>query len=183
MFSLQSPTATLTMEKDKQNPKRESQSLEQILSRLSPLLSRTTAETAGSFFSTISSQSAETKNPKLNDKESLQCSQKNIGEKFEMICNLSVAASDWEKIFSQGESDRYKVDAFCEMANCICGNVIAEPEFSDVFGYLIPCVPWSVPADVSNESRSMRGAFRLAGITVYYAFSMQANSGCLLAAA
>lgn len=178
MFSLHMPTATMTKEDSSSN-----QGLENTLRQLSPILSQSATETAGAFFSTLSTPSFDTIPSNLNPKESIFCSQKNIGEKFEMICNLAVSNAEWDKLFTAMDSDRYKIDAFCEMANCICGNVIAEANFSDAFGFLIPCVPWSIPENVSTQSSSMRGAFRLQGLTVYYAFTVQPSTACLLAAA
>lgn len=178
MFSLHMPTTSLTHENTANHL-----GLENTLRKLSPILSQTATDTAGAFFSTLSIPSADTFPPNFNSNESILCSQKNMGEKFEMICNLAVSAIEWDRLFAPGDSDRYKIDAFCEMANCICGSVIAEADFSDAFGFLIPCVPWAIPADVSTQSASMRGAFRLNGLTVYYAFTIQSSSACLLAAA
>lgn len=148
-------------------------SLESALRRLSPSMTRAAAETAGAFFCAKTSPGATWEAPRLTDLGSLHCSQKNMGEKYEMTCNLGVERSEWDKLFTSKESEQFKMDAFCEMANCICGTLLADPGFSDEFGYLIPCVPCSGPSRAPAGSRTLRGAFRLSGILVYFAFTVQ----------
>ncbi len=148
-------------------------SLETALRRLSPSMTRAAAETAGAFFCAKTSPGATWEAPRLNDLGSLHCSQRNIGDKFEMTCNLGVERSEWDKLFAPKESEHFKMDAFCEMANCICGALLADPGFSDEFGYLIPCVPCSGSSRSGAGSRTLRGAFRLSGVLVYFAFTVQ----------
>src|SRR5687768_9256312 len=101
--------------------------LERALRRLGPGMARVAADTAGAFISVEAVLGTDwTVIPRLPDLGILRCSQKNIGEKREMVCNLSVEKAEWDRLFG-AESDDYSVDAFCEMANCICGNLIADP--------------------------------------------------------
>ncbi len=149
-------------------------SIEAALRSLSSSMTRGAAETAGAFFCTQTSPGIERrKTPRLTDLGSLHCSQKNLGDKFEMTCNLAVERGEWEKMFADNESEQFKMDAFCEMANCICGTLIADPSFTDEFGYMIPCVPCSGPCRILESAPTLRGAFRLAGIRVYFAFTVQ----------
>lgn len=165
-----------------------SYSLETSLHRLASSLTRATSETANAFFcasnSTSASPSPSTPAPTKASKAlkvsgeigSLTCSQRNIGDKFEMICNLEVGKADWNLFFTAGESERFKMDTFCEMANCICGSLLSDPGFSDQFGYMIPCVPWSLGAAPQSSAGTLRGAFRLSEILVYFSISVQLSS-------
>lgn len=154
--------------------------LEIALLRLGPSLSRTAAETAGAF---ITAQAVPATDgsviPGLPDLGVLHCSQKNIGEKLELVCNLSVEKAEWERLFGVGESEEFCIDAFCEMANCICGSLIADPAFTDEFGYLIPCVPCAGPGKPHPGTRGFGGAFRLGGAWVHFSLAMQQASGIL----
>ena len=146
--------------------------LESALRRLSSSLTRSAAETANAFFSANTTPGVIWEAREL-DLESLQCSQKNIGETHEMTCDLGVKKSDWTRMFTLEETEQFKMDAFCEMANCICGAVLADPGFSDEFGYMIPCVPCSGPSLAMPGSRTLRGAFRLSGILVHFSFAVR----------
>ncbi len=154
-------------------------SLERALSRLASSMTRAAAETAGAFFCTKTSEGASWEVPRLSYQESIFCSQINMGEKYEMLCNLAVDKSDWTKMFTSGESDLFQMDTFCELANCICGTVLADPSFADEFGNLIPCVPFSgVSAQGHPGSKTFRGAFRLSGFLVHFSFTVQECSIC-----
>jgi hypothetical protein len=146
--------------------------LEGILRKLSSIMTQAAAGTASAFFSANTSPGPRWQVPPFNDLESLHCSQRNMGEKFEMTCNLAVAKTDWDRMFPAIESDRFKMDTFCELANCICGTVLAQPEFSQEFGNMIPCVPFSMAAQAVAGSKTLRGAFRLSGILVYFSFTV-----------
>jgi hypothetical protein len=148
--------------------------MDAVLKRLAPSLSRLAAQTAGDFLSAEAVPASDFRViPRLPDLGLLRCSQKNIGEKLEMVCNLSVEKSEWERLFGAGASEEFCIDAFCEMANCICGSLIADPGFTDEFGYLIPCVPYAGHGKAIPASRSYRGAFRLGGAWVHFSISLQ----------
>lgn len=154
--------------------------LETALRRLAPSLSRVAAETAGAFISAEAVPATDLRvTPRLPDLGLLRCSQKNIGEKHEMVCNLSVEKSEWQRLFGAGANEEFCIDAFCEMANCICGSLIADPAFADEFGYLIPCVPYAGHGKALPGSRSYRGAFRLGGAWIHFSISLQEASGIL----
>src|SRR5688572_20595176 len=92
--------------------------LETAIWRLGPSMARVATETAGAFIATEAVLGGDwTVIPRLPDLGVLRCSQKNIGEKHEMICNLSVEKAEWDRLFGTGESEDFCVDAFCEMAN------------------------------------------------------------------
>ncbi len=156
-------------------------SLDVLLHRLSSSITRATSETANAFFCAMTTDTAKLPKPLKAPIEmgSLTCSQKNIGDKYEMICNLEVGKTDWNLFFNSGESDRFTQDTFCEMANCICGTLLSDPGFSDEFGYMIPCVPWSLRAQPQPDASTLRGAFKLSGILVYFSISVQ-HASCVL---
>lgn len=154
--------------------------IESALWRLGPAMARVAAETAGAFISTEAVPGTDwTVVPRLPDLGQLRCSQKNIGEKHEMICNLSVEKNEWQRLFASGENEDFTTDAFCEMANCICGGLIADPSFTDEFGYLIPCVPYAGHSKVPAAARTYRGTFRLGGAWIRFSVSVCDASGIL----
>jgi hypothetical protein len=141
--------------------------------RLRAILGQSAAETVGAFFRSEAVPGPDwTVLPQLSDWETLRCSQKNIGDKVDMICNLSVAKADWYRLFTDGESDDVKADALCELANCVCGSVLADPEFSDEMGYLTPCVPSEGFCKAPAVSRTLRGSVLLKGAAIHFAFSI-----------
>jgi hypothetical protein len=148
-------------------------SLEGALRHLAPSMTRLAAETAGAFFCAQPSRGSNWETPLRSEKVSLHCSQMNMGERFEMTCNLAVEKDAWSRLFNPGETDQFQMDAFCEMANCICGSLIGDPGFLDEFGYLIPCVPWPGISLAVPGSRTLRGAFRISGILVYVSFTVR----------
>jgi hypothetical protein len=156
-------------------------SLEDSLNRLASSLTRATSETANAFFCISAPAPTKDSNALRESGEigSHTCSQRNIGDKFEMICNLEVGKADWNSFFTAGESDRFKLDTFCEMANCICGSLLSDPGFSDQFGYMIPCVPWSLSSAPQSNAGTLRGAFRLSEILVYFSISVQLSTCAL----
>ncbi|MDQ3003510.1 MAG: hypothetical protein M3Y08_19905, partial [Fibrobacterota bacterium] len=151
---------------------REPSTIESGLRRLAPSLARAAAETAGAFFCTQATLCTIWEAPRIPKARSLNCSQKNIGEKFELICNLSTDIAEWGNLFAADVPDQIKLDAYCELANCICGSLMADPGFSDEFGYLIPCVPCTDAGRQDPGSRIMRGSFRLSGTWVHFSFAV-----------
>lgn len=149
--------------------------LEIALRRLRPTVSRVLAETAGAFLAAESVTGSDwTAMARLPDLGVLQCSQRNVGEKHEMICNLSVEKSEWRRLLGASGCEAFSQDAFCEMANCLCGSLLADAVFLDEFGYLVPCVPYAGHFRMPAETRSLRGAFRIGGVTVHYAIAVLA---------
>lgn len=158
----------------------ETASLEASIRRLGPSMARVASETAGAFFASNTVLGSDLSViPRLPDLGVLRCSQKNIGEKYEMICNLSVEKSEWDRFFTAGESDDFRLDAFCEMANCICGGLLAEAAFTDEFGFLIPCVPYTGHAKATAGSRGYRSAFRMGGAWIYFTIKVHTATGIL----
>jgi hypothetical protein len=154
------------------------------MQRLAPALARTAAETAGAFLCAETSVPlAGTPVPRFSDFGAMRCSQKNVGDRHEMICNLAVDKDGWNRLFKGGEPEEIQRDAFCELANCICGAVLANAEFADEFGYLIPCVPCTGSALVPANASRMKGAFKMGGAWIRYSFTvMQAAGAAALAA-
>lgn len=150
------------------------------LRRLGPSMARVAADTAGAFASAEAVPGTDwTVIPRLPDLGILRCSQKNVGEKHEMVCNLSVEKSEWDRLFGADGSEEFSVDAFCEMANCICGSLIADPAFTDEFGYLIPCVPCAGLGKTFADAGRFRCAFRLGGAWIHVSISVQAAAAVL----
>lgn len=154
--------------------------LEAALRRLGPSVRRVLAETAGAFLAADASPGSDWRTlSRLPDLGVLHCSQRNVGEKLEMICNLEVESSEWRRLLGEAACEDLCQDAFCEMANCICGSLLADAGFLDAFGYLVPCVPFAGPFRVAGDARTLRGAFRLGGALVHYAITVQAAAGAL----
>jgi hypothetical protein len=154
----------------------------EALQRMASPLARAAAETAGAFFCAEASLPRSRAIPRFSEFGALRCSQKNVGDKHEMICNLAVDQKEWDRLFKAGESEELKKDAFSELANCICGAVLAHPLFSDEFGYLIPCVPCSGPAVLPSGSSRLKGAFKMGGAWIRYSFRVAKAAGVLSAA-
>jgi hypothetical protein len=157
--------------------------IEAGMRRLAASLTRTAAETAGAFFCSQASLESPWEAPRIADTDSLHCSQKNIGEKYELLCNLTADKAGYDTLFPEGISDQIKMDAYCELANCICGSILADTAFSEEFGYLIPCVPCSGAGRPASGSRTVRGSFRLAGAWIHFSFAVQEAVPMLSAAA
>jgi hypothetical protein len=150
------------------------------LRRIGPSLARVAAETAGAFLNTQAFLGlAWSPIPRLPDLGVLRCSQKNIGEKIGMVCNLSVDKNEWARLLGPGAGDDFSMDAFCEMANCICGGLIADPAFTDEFGYLIPCVPYAGHIAAPASEKAYRGAFRMGSAWIHFSITVHASAAAL----
>jgi hypothetical protein len=149
------------------------------LQRLAPVLARASAETAGAFFCAESSLPQGRPSPRFSDLGAMRCSQKNVGDNYEMVCNLAVDKAEWDRLVGAADDEEMKRDAFSELANCICGAVIAHPGFTDDFGYLIPCVPCSRPALVPAGSSRLKGAFKMGGAWIRFSFSVMRVQGAV----
>ncbi|MDB5104625.1 MAG: hypothetical protein JWP91_2314 [Fibrobacteres bacterium] len=149
------------------------------LKRLAPSLARAAADTAGAFFCSPAAVGNPWDSPRVPDAQGLRCSQMNIGDKYEMLCNFSADEADWETLFPADVTGQIMLDAFCEMANCICGTLLADPDFSDEFGYLIPCVPCNGASRPASASSAMRGAFRVGSAWIRFSFAVQETAAIL----
>jgi hypothetical protein len=147
--------------------------IENGMRRLAASLTRSAAETAGAFFCSQAILASHREAPRLPEKGAIRCSQKNIGGKYELLCNLAADKAGFDKLFPAGTSDPIKMDAYCELANCICGSILADAAFSEEFGYLIPCVPCTGAGREAAGSRPLRGAFRLAETWIHFSFTVQ----------
>jgi hypothetical protein len=151
-----------------------------VFDRLETSIGRIIAETAGAFAAAdVFPLPDWMAIPRLPDLGILRCSQKNIGDRHEMICNLSVGKSEWQRLIGACEDEAFCLDALCEMANCVCGSLLADAAFADAFGFLIPCVPCAGYCQAGADSATCRGAFRLGGAWIHYAISVQAAAGIL----
>lgn len=145
--------------------------------RLGSSLSRVAAATAAAFLSTEAVMASEwSVIPRLPDLGVLRCSQKNIGERHSMVCNMSVEKAEWIRLLENPVDEDFSIDAFCELANCICGGLIAEASFTDEFGFLTPCVPYAGHSRIPATARTYRGAFRLAGAWVHFSISISMDA-------
>ena len=147
--------------------------LETGLRRVAPSLSRAVTETAEAFFGFKAIQGIPWEAPRIPDNRALYCSQENIGEKYEFLLNLTTDKIDYDRLFAEEVGDQIRMDAYCELANCICGAVLADPAFSDEFGYLIPCVPCNGASRPDGEARSERGSMIVGGAWIHFSFSVQ----------
>jgi hypothetical protein len=147
--------------------------IDAALRRLAPNLARAASETAGAFFSVPVSLASTWDAPRIPELGRIHCSQKNIGEKYEMLCNLTADRFEWDKLFPADVPAQIKLDAYCELANCICGTLLADPGFTDWFGYLIPCVPCSGAGCSGSGSHSIQGALRLSGTWILFSFGVK----------
>lgn len=142
--------------------------------RLGSSLSRVAAATAAAFLSTEAVMASDwSMVPRLPDLGVLRCSQRNVGERHEMICNMSVEKKEWNLLLGNPGDEEFSADAFCELANCICGGLTAEASITDEFGYLIPCVPYAGHSRIPDASRAYRGAFRLGGAWVHFSIAIR----------
>ena len=167
-------------------PKVESFPIEAAMRNLAPSVAKAASETVSAFFSAPASLASAWEAPRIPESSRMQCSQKNVGEKYGMMCNLTADKHGWDRLFPSDADDRFKMDAFCELANCICGTLLADGAFADWFGYLIPCVPCSGPGCALAGAQSVKGALRLKGAWILFSFAVseapEASRGGSLAA-
>jgi hypothetical protein len=148
------------------------------LKRLAPTLSGIAAATAGALLGARTTAGSDpAMAPRFRDLGAIRCSQRNLGETHEMVLNLAVDKTEWDRLFPAGEPDEIRMDAFCEMVNCICGGMIAEAAFTDEFGWLIPCVPYAGRWTPTPDSARFTGAFRLGGAWIRYTLSVRQIAG------
>jgi hypothetical protein len=147
-------------------------SVDAALRKLAPNLARAASGTVSAFFSAPASLAPAWEAPRIHERERIQCSQKNVGDKYQMVCNLTADKAGWDRLFPGGVDDPIKMDAYCELANCICGELLADPAFADWFGYLTPCVPCSGPGCLDEGTYSVNGALRLNGSWILFSFAV-----------
>lgn len=172
MPTLQTPTAPISRPASGSSATAECP-IESGMQRLAPVLRRVAVETAGAFLCVPASLGSAWEAPRTAVPEALHCSQMNIGEKYQLLCNLSVNKSDWSKLFTSGVNEQIRMDAYCEMANCICGTVLAEADFTGEFGYLIPCVPCNGASRLEGEVIVEQGSMLVGGAWVHFSFAVQ----------
>jgi hypothetical protein len=146
--------------------------IEAGMRKLAPSLSRAAADTAAAFFCARATPGSAWDAPRIPDPVRMQCSQRNIGEKFELRCTLTTDKAAFSNLFPAGMPEPIQLDAYRELANCICGTVLADEGFQGEFGYLIPCVPSPGPDRPPAGSRSVSGSFRMAGTWIHYSFAV-----------
>lgn len=147
--------------------------IDSALRKLAPSLARASSETVSAFLNANASLAPAWEAPRIPEQGAIRCSQKNLGERFEMICNLTADKTGWERLFPNLADERIRLDAFCELANCICGALVADAAFVDWFGYLIPCVPCSGPGCVGEGAHAVNGAVRLNGSWILFSFAVR----------
>jgi hypothetical protein len=147
--------------------------IDSALRKLAPNLARAVSETVSAFFNAQVSLVPAWEAPRIAHPAAIHCSQKNLGEKFEMICNLTADKDGWDRLFPALSEERIRLDAYCELANCICGALVADAAFADWFGYLIPCVPCSGPGGVGEGAYAVNGALRLKGSCILFSFAVR----------
>ncbi|GEM_PF-2294636 len=147
--------------------------IESGLRRLSTSMMRATVETAGAFLAVPASLGSPWEAPRLSIPDAMHCSQMNIGEKYRLLCNLTVDKTAWDKLFPADISAQIKLDAYSELANCICGTVLADPMFTDEFGYLIPCVPCNGASRPEGAALNERGSMIVGGTWIHFTFAVQ----------
>ncbi|MEO6095819.1 MAG: hypothetical protein ABIW76_09085 [Fibrobacteria bacterium] len=152
---------------------RSASGMDACMRRIGTTMMRAAVETAGAFLMVPASQSSAWDAPRIAVPDAMHCSQMNIGENYRLLCNLNVDRNAWNKLFSAGVPDQIMLDAFCELANCISGAILADADFRDEFGYLIPCVPCNGASRPLGEARTERGCMLVGGAWVNFSFSMQ----------
>jgi hypothetical protein len=150
--------------------------IDTAMRKIAASLARAATETVSAFFNAQVSMVPAWEAPRIPELGAIHCSQKNLGEKFEMICNLTADKGGWDRLFPAVADERIRLDAYCELANCICGALVADAAFSDWFGYLIPCVPCSGPGCVGEGSHAVNGALRLNGSWILFSFAVREAS-------
>jgi len=154
-------------------------SIERALRRLSPVLARAASETAQAFFPEQEGSGPDREAQALSGSGTLRCSQANIGESCEMVCGLAVDKMGWTSLLADSAGD-LSMDVLRELANCICGSLLSDPEFLEEFGQMYPCVP-SVPSldDAPHvcDGRGLEGAVRISGTWIHFTFTFPDRAG------
>ena len=176
MPTLQQPSlAPAFQAKQAARDKSQDRPVEREFDRIAPALKRAAAETAGAFLCVPAALGSGGEAPRLSIPDALHCSQMNMGDKHQLLFNLSVEKPEWDKLFDGGIPDAIKLDAYCELANCICGTILADDGFTGEFGYMIPCVPCNGASRPAADSRVERGSMIVGGAWIHFTFALREN--------
>lgn len=145
------------------------------LDRIAPALKLAAAETAGAFLCVPAAVASGREAPRLSIPDALHCSQMNMGDRHQLLFNLSVEKPQWDKLFGGAIPEAIKLDALCELANCICGAILADAGFAGEFGYMIPCVPCNGASRPAPDSRIERGSMVVGGAWIHVTFAIREN--------
>ena len=145
------------------------------LGRIAPRLKRTAADTAAAFLSVPAALGSAREAPRFSIPDALHCSQMNMGDKHQLLFNLSVEKAQWNSLFSCDMTDCIRLDAYCELANCICGAILADSEFTGEFGCMIPCVPCNGASRPAEGSRIERGSMIVGGAWIHFTLALREN--------
>ena len=148
-------------------------SLERSLDRIAPMLMRAAAETSAAFLSVPAALSSAREAPRFSIPDALHCSQMNMGDKHQFLFNLSVDRPQWNRLFADPMPDSMKSDAYCELANCICGAILADASFMDEFGSMIPCVPCNGASRPEADAPIRSGTMILGGALIRFTFAIR----------
>jgi hypothetical protein len=147
--------------------------VEAAFDRIAPMLMRSAAETSAAFLCVPASLGSAWDAPRLSIPDAMHCSQMNMGDKHQFLFNLSVEKAQWSKLFADSIPDSIKLDAYCELANCICGTILADAAFTDEFGYMIPCVPCNGASRPTVDSRIKAGSMLVGGAWIRFTFAIR----------
>jgi hypothetical protein len=145
------------------------------LDRIAPMLMRAAAETSAAFLCVPAALGSARKAPRFSIPDAMHCSQMNMGDKHQFLFNLSVEKAQWNKLFAGPIPDSIKLDAYCELANCICGTILADGEFTDEFGYMIPCVPCNGASRPAADAHIEGGTLIVGGALIHITFAIREN--------
>lgn len=162
-------------------------SAERALRRLTPAMARAAASTAEAFFPAHGAAAPDEgfsrpyghggnrsgRSGSRSGSETLCCSQLNIGERFEMTCDLATDKEEWASLFPRDVPDQVRSDALMELANCICGSLLSDAGLMDELGCLLPCVPSAFIPRAPGAS-AVGGALRMSSTLIQYSFSVRA---------
>ena len=147
--------------------------IEGSLGRIAPMLMRSAVETSSAFLRVPGALGSEREAPHFSIPEAMHCSQMNMGDRHQFLFNLSVEKAQWDSLFSGDMTDCIKLDAYCELANCICGSIMADDAFTDEFGYMIPCVPCNGASRPAGDARIAGGSMMLGGAWIRFTFAIR----------
>jgi hypothetical protein len=179
MPTAQQPVTAPALDAAQRHAQRQMQSqdprVEGSFDRIAPMLMRAAAETAAAFLCVPAALGSAWEAPRFSIPDALHCSQMNMGDKHQFLFNLSVEKAQWDKLFAGDIPDSIKLDAYCELANCICGTILADAAFAGEFGYMIPCVPCNGVSRPAADSRIERGSMIVGGAWIRFTFALREN--------
>lgn len=143
------------------------------LDRIAPMMMRVAAETSAAFLCMPAALGSAWESPRLSIPDAMHCSQMNMGDKHQFLFNLSVEKAQWNGLFAGALPDALKSDAYCELANCICGTILAEAGFTDEFGSMIPCVPCNGASRPAADAQVESGSMIVGGVRIRFTFAIR----------